>query len=86
MFINILQFSLNSILRLGKENLGTPPGIDFLPDLDSPPEIGVVSISTIDYSKEGVEQNSYETIEDLLKSEKPDWAACRWTRLRRQCR
>ncbi|MCZ6673918.1 MAG: magnesium/cobalt transporter CorA [Verrucomicrobia bacterium] len=76
--MDFLDFSLDSILRLGKKNLGAPPGIENAADIDKPPEHGVVSICTIDYSLEGIEQQTHTDVEALLKSEKPDWATYRW--------
>ena len=76
--MEFLKSSLDSILRLGKENLGTPPGLEGMEDLETPPELGVLSIKTIDFSEQAIAHTDFENIDDLLESEKPDWATCRW--------
>lgn len=76
--MEFLKSSLDSILRLGKENPGTSPGLEGLADLETPPELGVLSIKTLDFSEEAIDHRTFESIDDFLESEKPDWAACRW--------
>lgn len=76
--MDFLDFSLKSILRLGKENLATPPGIDLNPEIDKPPASGTVSITAIDFSPERVEQKTFKNVNELTESDKPDWAATRW--------
>ena len=76
--MDFFKSSLDSLLRLGKENLGTPPGLEGMADLETPPELGVLSIKTVDFSAEGINQETYESIDDLLGTQKPEWATCRW--------
>ena len=76
--MDFLDFSLNSILRLGKDNLAAPPGIDLNPEIDKPPASGVVTITAIDFSKEQVEQKKFKNVKQLIESPKPDWATTRW--------
>lgn len=71
-------FSLNSILRLGKKNLGTPPGIEFSEESDMRPDDGTVTITSIDFSVERCVHKNYEDVEELIDNPKPDWATCRW--------
>jgi magnesium transporter len=76
--MDFLKTSIDSIMRLGKGNLAAPPGIDLNPEINKPPEAGVVSIVAIDYSIDRVEQQSFKNADQLIKSDKPDWATTRW--------
>lgn len=76
--MDFLNVSLESILRLGKKNLGTSPGIDLNPEINKPPESGVVTISSIDFSIDRVEQRTFADVDELVDSGKPDWATTRW--------
>lgn len=76
--MDLLNFSLKSILRLGKDNLAAPPGIDLNPEINKPPESGVVLITAIDFSLDRVEQHRFKNVKQLIESGKPDWATSRW--------
>lgn len=76
--MDFLNFSLDSILRIGKENPGSTPGIETAANVNKPPEHGVVAISTIVYSEDNFEQKTYDNIEALLEAENLSWSKCRW--------
>lgn len=76
--MDFLDFSLDSILRLGKKNLASPPGIENATDAHKRPDHGLVTFASIDYSIDRVEHKTYPDVDALLQNPKPDWATCRW--------
>ncbi|MGJ3243169.1 MAG: magnesium/cobalt transporter CorA [Opitutales bacterium] len=57
---------------------GSAPGIEFVPEVDRPPDPGTIQYTIIDYCPERHETNSFEQLEDLLAHPRPAWATVRW--------
>lgn len=55
-----------------------PPGIEHLEQANEPPEPNLVRISTIDFCESRHLEQSYESIDELISSQKPDWSTTRW--------
>ena len=60
---------------------GTRPGIEFSPDVATPPPPGTVHVRCIDYSPDKVNSFAVDDLEQFLKETKPDWAAVRWVNI-----
>lgn len=74
-------FSLKDLKKTAShapENLGAAPGIDSHASANIPPEAGEIHISTIDLCKSEREERTFETIDELLDTERPAWSSCRW--------
>lgn len=57
---------------------GSVPGIESLPDINTPPPPGAVKIRCIDYAKDRVEMTDIDDLEAFLAKPRPDWATVRW--------
>lgn len=61
-----------------QHELGAPPGIEHLKSSNVPPASGEICISSIDFSETHHQKNSYDTIEQFIEAEKPEWSTTRW--------
>src|ERR1041385_1672840 len=57
---------------------GAPPGIESVPDLNTPPPPGAVLIRCIDYGKDRIESSEITDLSAFLAAARPEWAAVRW--------
>ena len=57
---------------------GRPPGIEFVPDVDTPPRAGTVTYEVIDYSADRVERRTIDDLPAFLDQRRPDWVKVRW--------
>jgi len=61
-----------------QRELGAPPGIEHLKSASEPPKTGEVLIKTIDLSDTERVENQFESIDDLIATQRPDWSTTRW--------
>lgn len=61
-----------------RDALASAPGIDHLKSAEIPPEAGEVSISVTDLSPDNLSEQAFETIDECLSDERPNWSVSRW--------
>ncbi|MBI1367699.1 MAG: magnesium/cobalt transporter CorA [Planctomycetes bacterium] len=57
---------------------GSAPGIESMPDVNTPPEPGRILIQCIDYGPHRIEKIDVTDIDAFLETPRPEWAAVRW--------
>ncbi|MDH3585092.1 MAG: magnesium/cobalt transporter CorA [Phycisphaerae bacterium] len=57
---------------------GQRPGIEHVPGVDTPPEMGAVHVTCLDYSADRIESQRVEDLAAFLQTDRPEWATVRW--------
>lgn len=57
---------------------GERPGIEHLPEIETPPDPDTVTVTCIDYSLDRLESREIEDIDLFLDEPRPDWIQVRW--------